>query len=106
MYSYEELLGRSESDDEIVVAFADAMDLLGIFEEHSTDVLGWEGWIKYPDGTFGHSQKYQGTGDLSSMSQAAAIALIKSTITQAQNEWQEQPEVSNAKLLFCITTNT
>jgi hypothetical protein len=106
MYSYDELLCRSESDDEIVVEFADAIDLLDIFEERSIEVLGWEGWIKYSDGAFGHSQQHQGTGDLSSMPQTAAIALVKSTIIKANSEWQEKPEASNARLLFCITTNT
>ena len=106
MYSYKEIKERSESRDELVVDYTDAMELLHIFHQQSTDVLGWEGWIKYPNGSLGHSQKYQGTADLSSMPNASAIALVKSTIMQAHTEWQEKPEVKNANLLFCITTGT
>ncbi len=106
MYSYEDIKSRSESKSEIVVCYMDAMELLYIFEQKSTQVLGWEGWLKYSNGTLGHSQKYQGTADLSSMSNASAIAFVKISIMQAFTEWNEQPEVSNAALLFCITTNT
>lgn len=106
MYSFEDIKERSESPDELVVNYTDAMELLYIFEKESIQVLGWEGWLKYNNGSLGHSQKYQGTSDLSLMPNAPAIALVKSTIIQAHTEWKEQPEVSNASLLFCITTNT
>ncbi|QYK06878.1 hypothetical protein [Shewanella zhangzhouensis] len=106
MYSLEDIKGRSESKDEFVVGYTDAMELLSLFEQSNTQVLGWEGWLKYENGKFGHSQKYQGTADLSAMPNTSAIALIKSTIMQAHTEWQEKPEVSNVSLLFCIATNT
>ncbi|MCP5326566.1 MAG: hypothetical protein H7A09_09630 [Oceanospirillaceae bacterium] len=106
MYSFEDIKGRSESEGELVVGYTDAMELLYLFEQSNTQVLGWEGWLKYENGKLCHSQKYQGTSDLSAMPNGSAIALIKSTIMQAHTEWQEKPEVSNASLLFCITTNT
>ncbi|WGL16529.1 hypothetical protein PVT68_17425 [Microbulbifer bruguierae] len=106
MYSFEDIKERSESDDELVVGYADAMELLYLFEQSDTQVIGWEGWLKYENGTLGHSQKYQGTVDLSAMPKTSAIALVKSTIMQANTEWLENPEVHNANLLFCITTNT
>lgn len=106
MYSFEDIKERSESEDELVVGYTDAMELLYLFEQSDTKVLGWEGWLKYENGTLGHSKKYQGTVDLSDMPKASAIALVKSTIMQAYTEWQETPEVNNANLLFCITTNT
>ena len=106
MYSLEDIKSRSASPEEIVVNYTDAMELLYIFENDNTKVLGWEGWVKHQDGSLGHSQKYQGTTDLSHMSNASAIALTKSTIMQAHTEWEEIPEVNDAELLFCITTNT
>ena len=106
MYSLDDIKGRSESPDEIVVNYTDAMELLYIFFIFYTKVLGWEGWVKHPDGSVGHSLKYQGTTDLSQMPNSSAIALIKSTIMQAHTEWEEKPEVNDAELLFCITTNT
>jgi len=106
MYSFEDIKSRSESPEEIVVNYTDVMELIYIFEKDTTKVLGWEGWVKHPDGSLGHSQKYQGTTDLSHMPNASAVALIKSTIMQAHTEWEKKPEVNDAELLFSITTNT
>lgn len=106
MYRIEDIKSRSESPDEIVVNYTDAMELLNILEINNTKVMGWEGWVKYLDGSLGHSQRYQGTTDLSSMPNPSAIALVKGTIMQAHIEWEEKPEVNGAKLFFCITTNT
>ncbi|MBB1301501.1 hypothetical protein H5183_09140 [Pseudoalteromonas sp. SR44-8] len=106
MYSFEDIKKRSESEDELVVGYNDAKELLYLFEQSNTQVLGWEGWLKYEDGNVGLSQRYQGTADLKDMPNKSAIAIIKSTIMQAHTEWEENPEVSNASLLFCITTNT
>ncbi|MFL7029204.1 MULTISPECIES: hypothetical protein [Vibrio] len=86
--------------------YTDAMELLYIFEKESVLVLGWEGWIKHPNGKLEHSIKYQGTSDLSSMSNSAAIALVKGTIMQANTEWEELPEIPISSLLFCITVDT
>lgn len=105
MYSYEEIINRSAVEDEIVVGYADAMELLRILRGKTARVLGWEGWVKYADGSLGHSQEHQGTVDLSSMSRESAIMLSESTITLANKEWQDNPEISNAELLFCITTD-
>ena len=106
MYELEDIKHRSSSDDELVVGYTDAMELLFIFEKNKTKVLGWEGWIKYPDGRLGHSKWHQGTDDLSSLPQSSSIALSKSTIMQSYTEWLEKPEIVGAELLFCITTNT
>ncbi len=106
MYSLEDIRSRSESEEELVVGYTDAMEILYHLDQSDTQVLGWEGWLKYENGKFGHSQKYQGTADLSAMPNKSANAFVKSTIMQAHTEWQEKPEVSNASLYFCITTNT
>lgn len=105
MYSLQDIKSRSESPTELVVGYIDAMELLYIFEQNNTRVLGWEGWLKHPDGSVGHSQKHQGTTDLSNMPNSSAIALIKGTIMQANTEWNDEPEASDTELLFCITTN-
>ncbi|WP_163134425.1 hypothetical protein [Agarivorans sp. Alg241-V36] len=106
MYSFEDIKERSESESELVVSYADAMDLLLLFEQSDTQVLGWDGWLKYENGKLGSSQKYQGTVDLSDLPNSSAIALVKSTIMRAHTEWGEEPEVNGASLLFCITTGT
>jgi hypothetical protein len=106
MYSLNEILSRSASKNEVVVNYTDALELLYIYEEQNIEILGWEGWIKYPSGSLGHSKKYQGTSDLNSMPNSSAIALIKSLIIQAKTEWDERPEIEDSELLFCITSNT
>lgn len=106
MYTLDEIKSRSASKEEVVVEYIDAMELLHIYEGNDTQVFGWEGWIKYPNGSLGHSRKYQGTTDISGMPNSSAIALAKNTIMQAHTEWCEIPEVEGAILLFCITTNT
>lgn len=106
MYSLKDIKERSESEDELVLGYTGAMELLQLVEQNNTQVHGWEGWLKSEDGKLSHSQKYQGTSDLSALPNTSAISLIRSTIMQAHAEWQEKPEVSNASLFFCITINT
>ena len=106
MNSFEDIKKRSASKSELVVNYRDAMELLYIFEGEGTQILGWEGWIKFSDGRLGHSPKYQGIADLATLDLKAAIALVKSTIMQSYNEWNEIEETSDGELLFCISTNT
>ncbi|MBT8114033.1 MAG: hypothetical protein KJP04_01540 [Arenicella sp.] len=88
------------------MTYIDAMELLNLYAQDSTQVLGWEAWIQYPDGSLSRLLKNWGTVDLSSMPKSSAIALAKSMIMQAYTEWQEKPEVENALLLFSIAVNT
>jgi hypothetical protein len=106
MYSFEDIKSRSVSDNEIIVEYIDAMEILDIFERNRTKVLGWQGIIMYPNGSLGGSEKHQGTTDLSTMPIMSAIAFTKWTIMQSHTEWEEKPERENATLLFCITTDT
>jgi hypothetical protein len=106
MYSLEEIKKRSVTEHELVVDYSDVMELLHIFEKSNIQVLGWEGWLVYQDGSLGHSQQHQGTVDLSDLKNISAIEFVKSTIMQAKSEWDQKPEVNSVALLYCITTNT
>lgn len=103
MYDLEDIISRSRSANEIVVSYMDAMELLHIYKNNDTKLLGWEGWVEHPDGALGHSEKYQGTVDLSGMDNLSALALVKATIMQSHTEWEAKPEINDAELLFCIT---
>lgn len=81
------------------------MRALDLFQQQNVMVLGWEGWLRYPQGTVGHSRQHQGTIDLSAMSPQDAIATVRATIMLAQSEWHATPEVAGAELYFCITTS-
>ncbi len=106
MYSLDDIESRSYSNREMVIEYIDAMELLYIYEQNNIKVLGWEGWIKYSNGSLGCSQKYMGTSDLSDMPNLSAVSLIKSTIMQAHTEWELIPEFEDSILLFCITIDT
>ena len=103
MYSLEDILARSYSPREIVVSYIDAMELLHHYKNMDLKILGWEGWIKHPDGSLGHSKKFQGTTDLSKMDHFSALALMKSSMMQARTQWESKPEIDGAELLFCIS---
>jgi hypothetical protein len=105
MYSYEDIESRSISKSEMVVNYTDAMELLYIYEMMSIQVLGWEGWLLLPDGDKTHSQKHQGTCDLSSLPLPSAYSLAKSTMMQAHTEDEAIPEVDGAKLYFCVSVS-
>lgn len=106
MYSLEEIIARSYSQNELVLNYTDALELLYLYGESGKSILGWEGWVLHPSGKLGHSQLHQGTVDLGSMPNDSALALAKQTIMQANWEWQEKPEIEGGTLLFCITPAT
>jgi hypothetical protein len=48
MYDLEEIIARSYSENEIVLNYTDAMELLYWFGVNKTKIYGWEGWILHP----------------------------------------------------------
>lgn len=103
MYTLKDIKARSVSSCEMVVDYTDALELLYLYQQSETRVLGWEGWLRHENGALSHSIQHQGTVDLSNMPPSAASALVKSTIMQARQEFQTEPEIKNAELYFCIT---
>jgi hypothetical protein len=93
----------SLSDREIVVPYELAIEAVDLFEAKGTLVLGWEGWLLYPDGRRGHSGRHQGTVSLDELSVAEAASLVRRTIQQAHDEWQSEPEYLGAQLFYCVT---
>ncbi len=98
-----EILARSHSADEVVLSYFDAMELLNSLEGTNTRLISWEGRILHRNGNYGHSQRFQGTCDLSEMPIGSALALVRNTIMQSRAEWDENPEVDGGDLLFCLT---
>lgn len=99
----EELLSRSLSDREIVLPYPEVIAVINRLPEFSLRVLGWEGWLRYPDGQVGHSPLRQGTVDLSDLTPTKAADFCISTIAQAHSEAMGQPE--SGELYFCITVD-
>lgn len=100
------IIEKSLSQHEIVLTYSDALDFLSALEAAGTPLLGWEGWLLYPDGKLGHSEEYQGTVDLSNMEYSRSIELAKSTIEESYQSWEKDSRSSDFKLVFCLTTNT
>ncbi|EFH84570.1 MAG TPA: hypothetical protein VHZ51_28070 [Ktedonobacteraceae bacterium] len=50
----EDLQRKSLSRNEIVLPYADALQALVILEEAHQAVLGWEPWLKWPNGSHLH----------------------------------------------------
>jgi len=94
---------RSASSVELVLEYADALAALDVLERLGAIVLGWEGWLRHADDRLGHSARYQGTADLSSLSRSQAYDLCRRTIRDAHSEYLATPEVPHAQLLFCVS---
>ena len=106
MNEIDKIISRSFSDNEIVLNYSDAMELLHLFKQSKIMVFGWEGWVLYPSGELGHSLQHQGTVDLSELHYEQAIAETINTIKIAQLAWSKKPEIEGGKLIFNITAET
>ena len=97
MISIEALQQKSASRNELVLPLALALDALKSFKAAGIVVLGWEGWLRYPDGRLGHSARHQGTSG-----SGWEYETLEQTMRQAQTEHLTEPEAPHSELLFCI----
>ena len=102
-YIPKELLSNSLSDNEIVLPHPDVIATIHRLPQFGLRLLGWQGWLRYPDGRVGHSARQQGTVDLSDISPVEAAEFCIRTIEEAYAEAARHPELG--ELYFCITVN-
>ena len=95
----------SVSQSELVLPYPHAITALQLLEVTGAILMGWEGWLLYPDGRLGHSDMHQGTTDTSALSLSEAYSWAKASMTLSQNEHELQNETTDIKLLFCIVVN-
>jgi hypothetical protein len=95
-----ELALKSASPSEVVLPFRDANQALDTFARLGWRVLGWEGWIRTPDGAVGHGDAPHGTPDLSELTKEQAVALCRRTMHTAHAEWRGSDAYQGAELLF------
>lgn len=98
-----ELQTKSASPQELVLSLPDALAAIDLFERSGTPVLGWEGWLRRPDGHLGHSAQHQGAAVDGPISTVAEYAWVKRTMQDSQTVHDLNPEVPGSELLFCIT---
>ncbi|MFC5437224.1 hypothetical protein ACFPME_11695 [Rhodanobacter umsongensis] len=101
--SIAEFQAKSASPSELVLPLTEALEALQLMAQSGVSVLGWEGWLRYPDGKLGHSQQHQGTAPAPQLSQIELYAWFRSTMKGSQVEHHRNPEVTGSELLFCIT---
>ena len=98
-----DMASRSASDREIVLPFVDALAAVQHLRDSGHHIVGWEGWLRCPDGALGHSARHQGTVDLSHLTALQAAEFCRSTMVESEDGWRRAPEVPEAELLYCIT---
>ena len=57
----ETLRHQSLSNQEIVLPLDEVFQAIDLLTSASWALLGWEGWVRYPDGTRGHAPHGMGT---------------------------------------------
>src|SRR5688572_14334894 len=105
-----DLMQSSLSDRELVLRLPEALAALKALAAGNLPVLGWEGWIRYPDGRVGHSRQHQGSvsldrdpGETMPDYVQRSVGFARTTIIAAQDAWDQEPEVPGGQLYFCIT---
>ncbi|MFL1456388.1 hypothetical protein ACJO5Y_18255 [Marinobacter sp. GN3S48] len=97
------LAALSISEREIVLSLDAALEAVDYLECHGRQILGWEGWVKTPDGRVGHGSAPQGTVSLEELSIAEAAAVCRATMPEDANSWAAENPTSPESLFFCIT---
>lgn len=106
------LAALSAAEREIVLPYEPALRAVDALVAQGHAILGWEGWLGYPDGRVGSAGKHQGTIDfLPATGQPwpeyvqASAEFARDTMREHQAEFERAPEVPGTTLLFCISVN-
>jgi len=97
-----DIASRSLSNREIVLELRDAERAIEHLNKNGRRLEGWEGWVKFTDGTRTHSLRHPGSFVLPSDAARAAEVTLES-IRKAQSVWDRAPEYPGAALYFCLT---
>ncbi len=97
------LAALSISEKEIVLPLDEALEAVDYLERHGRLILGWEGWVKTPDGRVGHGSAPQGTVSLEDYSPAEAANICRATMPEEAKTWAEENPTTKESLYFCIT---
>lgn len=106
-----DLQKQSLSRNEIVLPYAGAWQALALLEEASWAVLGWEPWLKYPNGShlhplLGDSFEREDGEDWGSYVQRSACH-YREVLNEEQSHWDHGifPHYDPSLVLyFCLTT--
>lgn len=99
------LASQSISKLEIVLPLAAALEAVAILEAKQIKILGWEGWVKTPEGRVGHGNAPRGTAGLEFYSVNEAADLCRRTMEVDAARWNSDNTETKDKLYFCITVD-
>jgi hypothetical protein len=103
-----DLRKRSISTREPVFVLNDAIAALAAYEAAGSAQLGWETWLKYPDGRHGHAPTRtltvergdsEGWQDFVQRTHDVCVERIRAT----QVEWEGGSQADDEVLYFCLT---
>jgi len=97
---------QSASPNEVVLPYLQVIEALEIYARARRRVLGWEAWIRKPDGSVGHSDAVPGTGDLSTLDVQQAVTTCRRSIDEAHSAWNNSETDPGTELLFCVTIDS
>jgi len=73
-------------------------------------LLGWEGWVKYPDGRHGHTpggirgaDVERKKGEMWADYVRRSMHVCRATMKKEQQAWDTNPEYTHLVLCFCLT---
>jgi hypothetical protein len=105
-----DLQAQSLSKREIVLPYREALQALDVLADANWAVLGWEGWVRYPDGRYGHAPNGMGTVMLDQADGEGWDAYVRrsarfcrDTIEVEQQLWNADPGHASLTLYFCLT---
>jgi len=103
-----DLRGRSLSPREPVFVLNDVLEALALYQTAGWAQLGWETWLKYPDGKHGHAPTptldlEQGKSETWPEFVRRSHDSCAETIRTTQCEWEASSHDEGEVLYFCLT---
>ncbi len=101
---------QSLSHREIVLPYQQALEALSVLVIAQWALVGWEGWVKYPDGR--HGQTPGGVMGIEVTRKERetwadyverSAQLCRETMNREQQAWEANPEYAHLVLCFCLT---
>ncbi len=101
---------QSLSQREIVLPYRQALEALSVLMAAKRALLGWEGWVKYPDGHHGHAPGGGMGADIARREGETWVdyvhrsaRLCGETMNREQQAWEANREYTHLVLCFCLT---
>jgi hypothetical protein len=97
------LARHSISPLEIVLPVEFALEAIDLLEADGRMILGWEGWLLYPDGKHGHGGPQGWSFEPRDDDRHAAAAMCRATVEAEAGKWMREHPDASARLHVCIT---